>query len=210
MGVPAEPADLFVTWNRIGDGDRAAAVLERAGRPVLVCENAAWGNDLAGRHWLTLARSRHNTAGMFPVGGHERWDGLGIELAPWRTCGETVVIGQRGIGAPPTAMPRNWPHQQKGRLRAHPGRGFAKPLFDDLAKAGNVITWGSGAAVQALMWGIPVESHMPNWIAAQDNTDAGRLDMFRRLAWAQRTLEEIESGEAFEWLLMSSASPTTV
>lgn len=209
QGIPTGPDDLFVTWNRIGDGDRAATMCEREGRPVLVCENATWGNHLAGRQWLTLARSRHNTAGMFPMGGAERWDELGIELAPWRAGGETVVIGQRGIGAPPTAMPRDWLNKQQGRLRPHPGRGTPKPLEDDLAKAGKVITWGSGAAVKALMWGIPVESHMPNWIAEQDNTDAGRLEMFRRLAWAQWTLAEIESGEAFEWLLMSSVSQTT-
>ena len=51
------------------------------------------------------------------------------------------------------------------------------------------------------MWGIRVESHMPNWIGEQDNTDEGRVAMFRRLAWAQWTLEEIESGEPFQRLI---------
>jgi hypothetical protein len=51
------------------------------------------------------------------------------------------------------------------------------------------------------MWGIRVESHMPNWIAEQDNTDAGRLACFRRLSWAQWTLNEIASGETFARLL---------
>jgi len=64
------------------------------------------------------------------------------------------------------------------------------------------VTWGSGAAVKALTWGIHVESHMPNWIGEQDNTDAGRLEMFRRLAWAQWTLDEIEDGTAFRHLLV--------
>jgi hypothetical protein len=64
-----------------------------------------------------------------------------------------------------------------------------------------VITWGSGAAVRALLRGIPVESHMPNWIAAQDNTDAGRLAMFRRLAWANWRLSEIADGVPFRRLL---------
>lgn len=64
-----------------------------------------------------------------------------------------------------------------------------------------MVTWGSGAAVKALMWGIKVESHYPEWIGQQDNTDEGRLAMFRRLAWAQWELSEIASGEAFEWLL---------
>lgn len=77
------------------------------------------------------------------------------------------------------------------------------PLEDDLAKASKVVTWGSGAAIKALMVGIRVESHMPNWIGEQDNTDEGRLAMFRRLAWANWRLSEIESGQAFRWLLQS-------
>jgi hypothetical protein len=55
--------------------------------------------------------------------------------------------------------------------------------------------------VQALMLGIPVESHMPGWIAEQNNTDAGRLAMFRRLAWAQWRLEELRTGEPFARML---------
>ena len=148
-----------------------------------------------------LARNFHNTAGMFPVGGPERWDSLGVDLEPWRTEGETVILPQRGIGPAQVAMPRGWPYGIKGRIRQHPGQRQAKDLKEDLAKAGKVITWGSGAAIKALMWGIPVDSHMPKWIGVQDNTDAGRLDMFRRLAWAQWSMDEIASGEPFERLL---------
>lgn len=193
--------DLLVTWNRIGEAGQAAKRYER----VLVAENAAWGNGFLGGRWLTLARDRHNTAGMFPVGGFERWDGLGVDLAPWRTTGETVILPQRGIGSPPTVMPLGWGasalKKYGGRVRKHPGKFDSKPLAEDLANCGRVVTWGSGAAVQALMLGIPVISEMPNWIAEQDNTDAGRLAMFRRLAWAQSRHEEVESGEAIERLL---------
>lgn len=202
-GVTTEPLpdDILVTWNRIGPGEAAARVFEAQGLPVIVAENAAWGNEFAGQQWLTLARGVHNTAGRFPEGGPERWDALGVELAPWRTEGETVVLPQRGLGSPPTAMPRDWPWGIKGRVRLHPGMRQGVPLREDLARAGRVITWGSGAAVKALMWGISVESHMPGWIAEQNNTDAGRLAMLRRLAWAQWTMPEIETGVAFKRLL---------
>ena len=203
------PQDILVTWNRIGIGAGAARAFEAAGRPVLVAENASWGNEFSGQRWYHLARSRHNTAGMFPVGGPERWDALGMDLAPWRTEGETVILAQRGIGSPPTRMPQGWPQQAQarhgGRIRLHPGTRTAKALQDDLATAGRVVTWGSGAALQALRMGIPVMSEMPDWIGEQDNTDAGRLAMFRRLAWAQWRLDDIASGEAFEWLLSSRA-----
>lgn len=207
MGVTflPEPQDMLVTWNRIGPGQTAALAFEAAGRPVLVTENATWGNDFAGNRWYSLARNRHNTAGMFPVGGTERWDSLQVELAPWRTAGETVVLEQRGIGSAPTKCPSGWAAHAHarygGRIRRHPGTRAATPLDIDLAKAGRVVTWGSGAAVQALLRGVPVVSEMPDWIGVQDNTDAGRLAMFRRLAWAQWRHDEIASGEAFACML---------
>lgn len=197
--------DLLLTWNRIHAGKVAADAFERAGCLVLCVENASWGNSFAGDHWLTMAVSRHNTQGAFPVGGNSRWDSLGVELAPWRTEGETVILAQRSIGSPPVCSPRQWAEtawrKYGGRIRPHPGIGAAKPLEDDLAHCGRVVTWGSGAAIKALLWGIPVVSEMPSWIGEQDNTDAGRLAMLRRLAWAQHTHAEIESGEAFARLI---------
>jgi hypothetical protein len=208
QGVTLEPAtgDVLVTWNRINVGQAAALAFERAACPVLVAENAAWGNEFAGARWYTLARGQHNTTGRFPVGGLERWDGLGVELAPWRIDGrEVVVLPQRGIGPPGVAMPRGWTQEAQcasgGRVRAHPGQRACAALQDDLTHAREVWTWGSGAAIKALLWGIPVRSDMPDWIGEQDNTDPGRLAMFRRLAWAQWTLAEIASGEPFRRLL---------
>jgi hypothetical protein len=193
--------EVFVTWNRIGAADQTAKQYEAHGLPVIVAENAAWGNDFTGRRWYSLALGMHNTAGRFPLGGSERFDRLDVELMPWRNGGERVVLPQRGIGPMGVAMPRDWPNQQVGRIRRHPGTSACMPLEKDLENAGEVVTWGSGAAIKALMWGIRVESHLPNWVGEQDNTDAGRLEMFRRLAWAQWTIDEIASGEPFERLL---------
>lgn len=197
--------DVLVTWNRIGIGQQAAHAFESRSLPVIVMENAAWGNGFNGGQWLTLALERHNTTGKFPVGGNERWAAVGVALAPWRNEGETVILPQRGIGPPGVAMPYDWANRARarygGRIRAHPGRAETTPLATDLAKCGRVVTWGSGAAIKALMMGIPVISDMPNWIGEQDNTDAGRLEMFRRLAWAQWTLDEISTGEPFARLL---------
>lgn len=203
VSLAPRPGDLLVSWNRIREGANAARAFEAAGLPVVIVENATWGNDFLGEKWLSLSLGRHNTAGTFPVGGPERWDRLGAVLSPFRTEGEPVVLPQRGIGPEGVRMPLGW--TAKGRVRRHPGNREAIPLEQDLARCGKVITWGSGAAVKALMMGIPVESHMPNWVAEQDNTEAGRLAMFRRLAWGQWRLSEIESGEAFRWLFKRSA-----
>ena len=195
--------DILVTWNRVGIGHQSAKVFESLNLPVLVTENAAWGNGFAGDKWYSLARNRHNTSGMFPVGGNDRWERLGVDLDPWRSGGETVILPQRGIGSPPTAMPIRWSDRVKhlGRIRRHPGTRPAIALEQDLANCSHVVTWGSGAAIKALMMGIKVTSHMPNWIGEQDNTDSGRLAMFRRMAWAQWRLSELESGEAFARML---------
>lgn len=201
-GIPTRLADLFVTWNRSSFADAAAREFEAHGRDVVVLENASWNGVVPGQ-WLHVARNRHNTAGCFRVGGPSRWDELCVNLEPWRgAAGETVALAQRGIGSPPTAMPRDWPSRQRCRVRQHPGRGATvQHLRDDLAKCSRVRTWGSGAAIIALMWGIAVESDMPRWIGEQDNTDAGRVAMLRKLAWAQWRIEEIASGEALAWTL---------
>lgn len=203
-GLTRDPkhGDILVTWNRIHEGDTTARVFEQRGLPVLVTENATWGNRFAGKDWYTLCRTYHNVAGTFPIGDESRWDSLGVELQPWRTSGEQVILASRGIGPAVYRMPLGWPVRQKGRLRPHPGRNqHARSLADDLANCDKVVTWGSGAAVLALTWGIRVESHQPRWIAEQENTEESRLEMFRRLAWAQWTLSEIESGEPLVRLL---------
>jgi hypothetical protein len=192
--------DIIVSWNRIGTLHEICNQFERDGKSVLVVENCSWGNDFAGDRWFHIAKNFHNTRGRFPIGDRSRWDSLGVDLDPWRDeGGETVVLPQRGIGPPQVAMPRDW--KAIGRVRRHPGRGTSVPLEQDLAGASKVITWGSGAAIKALMWGIKVESHMPFWIGQQDNTEWGRLHMFRELSWAQWRLDEIRRGDAFKWLL---------
>lgn len=207
-GIPGKTrdGDLFVSWNRLAAAHRAAARMEKRGHRVLIAENASFGNLFRNRHWFHIARNYHNTQGNFDYGGPERWDRLGVDLPPFRTEGETVILPQRGIGPPGIAMPRSWPadaiKRYRGRVRPHPGKNTkCIPLQADLRKAGRVVTWGSGAAIGAAIMGIPVISEMPGWIGQQDNTDEGRLDMLRHLVWAQWTHEEIANGYAFERLL---------
>lgn len=201
-GIPTSwgAKDILCSWNRIGPIHEIANSFEADGKSVLVVENASFGNDFANERWYHVAKSFHNTRGRFPVGEGSRWDSLGVHLQEWRPDGgEIVVLPQRGIGPPQVAMPRGW--KASGRVRRHPGRNQAIPLDQDLANASLVRTWGSGAAIKALMWGIKVESDMPGFIGEQDNTDFGRLSMFRSLIWAQWRLDEIRKGDTFKWLL---------
>lgn len=210
MGLPTNEDEeaILITWNRIGAADTWSSKFIRRGLPVLVVENATWGNSFAGERWYHIARHYHNTAGCFPIGDARRWSALSQPLAPWVPDGPgKLVLLQRGIGSAPTRMPPNFLAKAKklypgAKIRKHPGTSKkVLPLKQALAGVSEVVTWGSGAAIKALQMGIRVRSFMPRWIGEQDNTDAGRLAMFERLAWAQWTLKEIASGSPFDRLL---------
>lgn len=210
-----EPGDVVLAWNRTGGVGETAHHLERRGATVLVTENGYLGKHWRGGEWFALAVGHHAGAGKWPDGGPERWDSWGVELAPWKDGTETVILGQRGIGEPGIKSPDNWAEGVRstigfGRIRPHPGQGEGIPLEVDLANAREVVTWASGAALQALTLGVPVWYRFPQWIGAKAcrplseygaepprMDDRDRLAMFRRLAWAMWTLDEIRSGEPF-------------
>jgi hypothetical protein len=229
--VPGEPVkpgpgDLLLIWNRMGSGHRAATLMERAGGIVVVAENGYLGVDPEGRHLYALALGHHNGAGRWHAGGSERWASLGLTLQPWRRDGEFILLlPQRGIGEPGVAMPKSWVREtvnQLGRVtrrrvvvRDHPGRHISpRPLEEALAGCWCAVTWGSGAGVKALVAGFPVIHGLEDWIGAPAaSRDLGlvdappmlkRLPMLERLAWAQWTVGEIESGEAFACLLSAT------
>lgn len=215
-------ADLLVIWNRSGNWHNIAKRYEAEGRPVIVAENGYFGHEINGRRYYALALDFHNGAGRWHVGDAQRFETLGIDVKPWRIRddGELVALAQRGIGSPGIAMPVGWPARVKhlARVRHHPGRdGAGVPLDVDLNRARAVLTWGSGAAIKALAWGIPVYTMFSDWIAAPAarllrsiddalpvpwRSDEARADTFTRIAWAQAPLDEIESGEAFGRLLV--------
>lgn len=216
--------DVAVLWNRFERDEKVARLYEQNGATVLIAENGYIGQDEQGQGLFALARSHHNGAGAWPVGGPERWEQMHVELAPWRKKGEfLLVLPQRGFGPPGIAMPNMWGHRIVPRLaaittrpirvRPHPGRDKTEP-YRDFVGAWATVTWGSGAAIKAIAAGYPVFHEMPDWIGAPAARRVGkdttvienpflgeRLPMFQRLAWAQWSPVEIENGEAFAWLL---------
>lgn len=217
---PIRARDLAVVWNRYGYSDLLARRYEQAGATVLVAENGYLGREWRGGHWYAIARSRHNGAGTWPDNGPARWDSWNVPLAPWREGREIVVLGTRHIGPEGVREPPGWaarmlPLLQKQterrvRLRSHPGESTCIPLESDLEDAWAVVTWGSGAALKALVMGVPVFYGFPNWIGGaagrriergiRERPEVDRLPMFRRLAWAMWRTDEIAAGEPFRCL----------
>lgn len=216
------PGDALLIWNRYGQYHDFANVAQKAGASVIVAENAYVGIDRENRRRYALANGGHNGSGAWPVGGPERWDALGIELKAWRTEGDHILVApNRSFGMPGFIMPPNWAESLVTRLRArtkrpikvrpHPGNGPPKtPLIDDMRGAWAVVIWSSSVGCEALIEGIPVICESPWWIAKgaalrslNDLETAelpDRLPALRRLAWAQWTVEEIESGVPFQYL----------
>ena len=218
--IRPRPGDLLVIWNRQPTHELLAKRFEAAGATVIVTENGYVGADDSGQHLFALALNHHNGAGRWPDGGPERWQVLGIELAPWRPLGANVaVLAQRGIGELGVAMPRSWPADIERRLRAaskwpvkmrlHPGNaGAGRPLTEDLHDCRCAVTWGSSAALKALVVGVRVVAELPKWIGAAacggtvaEPACGDRETMFKRLAWAQWSAAELGSGEPFKRLL---------
>lgn len=218
-GRPSSKADLLVMWNRQGAAEATANTWEACGGTVLVCENGYAGRDAAGRQFYAISVHGHNGSGWYPEGGEDRFAALGIDLAPWRTEGYDLVCGQRGIGSKAMASPTNWETRAQLRLKAlhrktlvrrHPGnKPPATKLEDELERAATCVIWSSSSGVKALTMGVPVVYDAPHWIAegcavrGVDNVanairdDEARLKALRKMAWGQRSVEEIESGEPF-------------
>lgn len=210
--------DLLVVWNRHRH-DAWAQKYEQAGAAVIVAENGYVGCDENQWTYYALALNHHNGAGRWFVGEGDRWSKLGIALASWREDGENIlVLAQRGIGPSGVAMPRTWPQYITGRLRSVTKRNVVVRLHPkqerppiDFTRCWAAVTWGSGAAIKALVAGIPVFHEMPNWIggpAARFGIDdlenpfvGDRAPMLHRMSWAQWSLGEIASGEPFRLLL---------
>jgi len=218
------PGNICIVWNRYGVYEATARRYESAGLPVIVAENGYLGRDWRGEHWYALARGGHNGSGKWKIGGPERWNSLNVELAPWRQDGsEVVILATRHIGVRGVAEPYGWGHSVAEkiarvwrlpvRIRQHPGENNCVPLQEDLKNAKAVVSWGSGASLKAMVWGIPAVYGYRDWIGADAATPIDvflaralnlvqdRVRMFQRLAWAMWRTDEIATGEPFKCLL---------
>lgn len=221
QGEP-NPGDVLIVWNRSTANNTIAKRFEAQGARVLVIENGYFGKEWLGRKWFAMAWHHHSGAGSWPDKGAARWESWRVAMQPWRNVkGETLILGQRGIGEPGIAAPHRWAEltqkQIGGRIRPHPGAGNgAVTLSQDFSKCSNVATWHSSAGIKALASGIPVWCGFRDWIAADacrhidqwgmepKRDDDARLRAMHKISWAMWDSMEVESGQPFLELLCVS------
>lgn len=155
-----------------------------------------------------------------------RYRALELAYHEWRTSGEHILVcPNRSFGVGKQVMPPDWGPRTVERLKAitkrpvrlrpHPGNDAPKrPLGEDLKGAWAVVIWSSSSGVHALLEGIQVICEAPGWIMKgacpasleqiEESLVGERMPHFERMAWAQWTCAEIETGEPFRHLL----SPT--
>lgn len=225
------PGDVIVIWNRYGEYETIANRWEAKGASVIVAENGYIGVDKDGIQYYALALSGHNGSGIWPHSRAanpppDRWESLGINIKPWRTNPEHILIcSQRSIGSRIMASPYGWsqltymhirdqiPESTRVFIREHPGQEKPRTLLtEDLRNAQCCVIWSSGCGVLALVDGIPVFYTAPFWICSEAAKrlnkgideplmdDGLRYQALTRMAFAQWSIDEIRSGLPFELL----------
>lgn len=220
------PEDVVVVWNLNPRYRPPAQQAARIGAALLVTENGYIPKKGASEHYYALARNGHNGSGMWFTGKEDRWSPLGQTIHDWKINpkGHVLIADQRGIGSELMKCPRPFyetvvPRMKRifarvnkkdipeFRLRAHPGRHQPKrTLEEDFKGARAVVTWASNVANQALLYGVPTfrvapyhvnEAAIADLNLLPDPPMPDRLAAFKKLAWAQWSLTEINQGAAF-------------
>lgn len=223
QAIAGRPGDVLMSWNLHGYKGPIAAQFKASGGEVMVAEEGYTRRLWPPKHFA-VSLDGHNGSGRWFPGNASRWRTIGLKCADWRVEGDHVLVcGQRGIGPPLMASPKNWHEDVAARLRKltdrpvvvrpHPGKNIRQvtPLEEQLRGAWCVVVWSSSVAVQALLAGIPVIVEAPHHIldgAVQRGiervnapTFTNRTDAFERMAWAQWTMDEIADGAPFRHLL---------
>jgi hypothetical protein len=187
------PGDILVIWTPWKKTIRWAASHRhrRAGGLVLVMENGSIPVIKGERFWQ-LAWDGHNGSGTHRTGGPERWHDWGLDITPWRTDGDHILIcAQRGVrdNDPEITHPSDWPDRVIRKIRGytnrpilyrpHPGaprkpclprRDWAgltvcdarEPLKTQLRGCWAAVVYTSSAATECLLSGVPVFYDGPN------------------------------------------------
>lgn len=195
------------------------AVLADHSRSFWYLDNAYFDGTRQKYFRVTKNLLQHNGVGESDC---TRFNALGLPVAPWRKQGRQIVVIEQSSSfmSMPGGYEGNWldnllPKLEKLTKRElvvrRWGRDKAKAantLAQDLIDAHALITWSSAAAVTSIMTGVPVVALGQSCAEPLSGSllDLEQLPMPPRYTWLglladnQFTLEEMRSGQAWEFL----------
>lgn len=161
-------SDVLMTWTPWRDTGRHKRVLAfaKAGARVLICENG-FIPTIGGRRYWQVGIDGVNGAGRFPVGGPERWASWGVELKPWRSGGDYILVcAQRGTVEDDPAITHGswWPDQILAKIRAVTDRPILWRSHPGAPWRGHPVGW-EGRDVTVAPYGVPLAEHLAGAIA---------------------------------------------
>lgn len=189
-----------------------------SGRDWYYCDNSYFDSNRQQHFRVTKNRLQHSGLG---ISDGKRFAALGIQILPWRTGGEHIVVCPQSDSfmATVAAYPGNWAQETMERIAAASMRPvmfrgwsadkkkIASTLTHDLERAHVLMTWSSAAAVTAVLAGVPVIVDAAD-CAAKCMSSAGIEDLAtpEREVWAgvladnEWSLDEFRSGKAWSHL----------
>ena len=210
--------DTPVVWGVLRNSDQVVAAARAEGRDFFYTDHAYFGRG----HYLNyrITRNAHE-AGRVRDCPPDRARALGVELAPWRRGGGTVLV------CPPTRYFMeahdcpNWLEDTLATLRActdrpveirgKPAAGEpGEPLGSALSRAYAIVTHSSNVAVEAAVAGVPVFVAPTSAAAPVGEIDLSRIERPRRpdreawvnhLAYSQFGFDELADGTAWRLLM---------
>lgn len=219
------PDDVVVVWNKTARSTQAIQMARQGGAAVIVAENGYHGRDENSVQRYALALDGHNGSGRWFAPDRSRLDALGVHFTPFRIPKNrrVLIAQQRGIGSPVMRSPHDFDTRTAAaleragyetRIRRHPGTEAPEiALLDDLADCAALVVWSSNCATAALIAGVPTYYTAPAIITqgaarpleellVDDFREFGVVTKpFSEMAWAQWTVDEIDTGEPFRLLL---------
>jgi hypothetical protein len=171
---------VVVTWNKYGVNGRVAdKCIEKGGLHVAM-ENGYFRREDG---FFIMSRNGFNgkETDREKMPYSQRWQNLGIALAPWKKSGSSILVcAQRGGGYSDMAMHDEWPSNILPALRTitdrpiiyrpHPARQkeptsypinttISNPRIESMGAAMDdafaIVVWTSNSATDALIQGIP-------------------------------------------------------
>lgn len=219
IGTSHRPEGAAVFYGVDASNEAIWKAVRASGQDFYYVDNSCF--DTARQSYFRVAKNRLQHTGVGTSDG-KRFRALGIEIKPWRTAGEHIVVCPQSTPFMRTVVDYqngDWTANMLAKLRAEttreirlrswsPDKGkLAATLGQDLVSAHALVTWSSAAAVTAVLAGVPVLVESPDCAARpMSGQDIGSLPTPDRETWAgvladnEWTLDEMRSGKAWSHL----------